>query len=63
LPKKQITGIVETLVEFIEAALHQRWTQLTAGSVNFVSIDYLQWPAGTALEEDLRYTIEQYLNF
>ena len=26
-----------------------------------VPIDYLQWLAGTDLEEDLRYTIEQYL--
>ena len=28
-----------------------------------VPVDYLQWLAGTDLEEDLRYTIEQYLNF
>jgi len=28
-----------------------------------VPLDYLQWLAGTELEEDLRYTIEQYLNF
>ena len=28
-----------------------------------VPLDYLQWLAGTDLEEDLRYTIEQYLNF
>jgi exodeoxyribonuclease X len=27
-----------------------------------VPVDYLQWLAGTDLEEDLRYTIEQYLN-
>jgi exodeoxyribonuclease X len=26
-----------------------------------VPIDYLQWLSGTDLEEDLRYTIEQYL--
>ena len=28
-----------------------------------VPVDYLQWLAGTNIEEDLRYTIEQYLNF
>jgi exodeoxyribonuclease X len=28
-----------------------------------VPVDYLQWLAGTDLEEDLRYTIERYLNF
>jgi len=28
-----------------------------------VPLDYLQWLSGTDLEEDLRYTIEQYLNF
>ena len=28
-----------------------------------VPLDYLQWLAGTDLEVDLRYTIEQYLNF
>jgi exodeoxyribonuclease X len=28
-----------------------------------VPLDYLQWLAGTDLEEDLRYTIERYLNF
>ena len=28
-----------------------------------VPVDYLQWLSGTDLEEDLRYTIEQYLNF
>ena len=28
-----------------------------------VPLDYLQWLTGTDLEEDLRYTIEQYLNF
>jgi exodeoxyribonuclease X len=26
-----------------------------------VPLDYLQWLSGTDLEEDLRYTIEQYL--
>ena len=26
-----------------------------------VPLDYLQWPSGSDLEEDLRYTIEQYL--
>jgi exodeoxyribonuclease X len=26
-----------------------------------VPVDYLQWLAGTDLEEDLRYTIERYL--
>jgi hypothetical protein len=56
LPKKQSTGIVETLVEFIEAALHKRWMQLTAGLVNSVSIDRLSEMAvaWTDLEEDLR---------
>jgi hypothetical protein len=28
-----------------------------------VPLDYLQWLSGTDLEEDLRYTIERYLNF
>ena len=28
-----------------------------------VPLDYLQWLAGTDLEEDLSYTIERYLNF
>jgi len=28
-----------------------------------VPVDYLQWLSGTDLEEDLRYTIERYLNF
>jgi DNA polymerase III epsilon subunit-like protein len=28
-----------------------------------VPLDYLQWLAGSDLEEDLRYTIEKYLNF
>ena len=27
-----------------------------------VPVDYLQWLAGTDLEEDFRYTIEHYLN-
>ena len=26
-----------------------------------VPVDYLHWLAGTELEEDLRYTVEQYL--
>ncbi len=28
-----------------------------------VPLDHLQWLSGTDLEEDLRYTIERYLNF
>ena len=28
-----------------------------------VPVDYLQWLVGTDLEEDMRYTVERYLNF